>query len=259
MDGYKYRAELTNVCDVIYSNAATLTVVPRNATATITVDPDPQQYSDKVDISVTITEANVCGEFAATGAEVYIGTQLMGTITFVANGSNLEGSLDDVALLEPVPFGTAPTGQMAPGIQNVTIVLIGVNPNFNISNPGTTLEILPEDARAYYTGACFASTSGVNSSSAIVTLSATITDITYETGDPDYDPCPGDIRNATLSFIDRGTNTIIASNVPIGLVDPNDPLVAVGTYDWNVNIAGMSETFEIGIIVDGILHPGSCR
>ena len=251
MDGYKYRAELTNVCDVIYSNAATLNVVPRNATATITVDPDPQQYSDKVDISVTITEANVCGESAATGAEVYIGTQLMGTITFTANGSNLEGSLDTVALQEPTPYGTAPTGQMAPGIQNVTIVLLGTNSNFNVSNPGTTLEILPEDARAYYTGACFASTSGVNSSSAIVTLSATITDITYETGDPDYDPCPGDIRNATLSFIDRGTNTIIASNVPIGLVDPNDPLVAVGTYDWNVNIVGMSETFEIGIIVDG--------
>jgi hypothetical protein len=251
MDGNQYRAQLTNVCGVIFSNAATLSVVPRNATATITVDPDPQQYSDKVDISVTITEANVCGQFAATGAEVYIGTQLMGTITFVANGSNLVGSLDDVALLEPVPFGTAPTGQMAPGIQNVTIVLLGTNPNFNISNPGTTLQILPEDARAYYTGACFASTSGVNSGSAIVTLSATITDITFETADPDYDACPGDIRNATLSFIDRGTNTIIASNVPIGLVDPNDPLVAVGTYDWNVNIAGMSETFEIGIIVGG--------
>ncbi|MGI8893826.1 MAG: reprolysin-like metallopeptidase [Bacteroidia bacterium] len=251
MDGYQYKAVLTNICGVVNSNAATLTVAPRNANATITVDPDPQQYSDKVDISVTITDANICGESAATGADVYIGTQLMGTITFSTNGSNLEGSLDNVALLEPSPYGTAPTGQMAPGLQNVTIVLIGVNPNFNISNPGTTLQILPEDARAYYTGACFASTSGAKSSSAIITLSATIRDITAELGDPDWDACPGDIRNATLTFINRETNTIIASNVPIGLVDPNDPLTAVGTYDWNVNIAGNSETFTIGIIIDG--------
>ncbi len=251
MDNNQYRAAITNTCGTVYSDPATLTVVPRITVATITVLPNPQQYSDKVDFKIVITEANICSQFAATGADIYVGTQLMGTVVFVANGTSIEATLSNIALLEPVPFGTAPTGQMAPGFHNVTVVLSGVNPNFNLVSPTTILEILPEDARTYFTGACFASTAGVNSSAATVTLSATIRDITAETTDPAWDACPGDIRNATLTFINRGTNVIIAANVPIGLVDPNDPSTAVGTYDWNINIVGDAETFEIGIIIGG--------
>ncbi|MDQ3049530.1 MAG: M12 family metallo-peptidase [Bacteroidota bacterium] len=251
MNNYKYRAVLNNVCGPLNSAAATLTVIPRNTTANISVDPNPQQYSDLVDIEVTITEANVCGAFAATGADIYIGTQFMGSVVFAANGTTLEGTLSGVALLEPLPFGTAPTGQMAPGMRNVSAVLTGTNANFSVTDPSTVLEITPEDARAYYTGTCLASTLGVNNCNAVVTLSATIKDITAVAGDPDYDIYAGDIRNATVTFINRETNAVIAANVPMGLVDPNDATIAVATFNWNVCITGNAQTFEVGIIVGG--------
>ena len=247
MSGNKYFAIFANMCGDDWTNVATLTVVPKSVSGTVTVIPNPQQYSDMVDITVDIPTGYTCGEMAATGANIYIGTQFMGTVTFSPSGSDLTATLEDVLLLEPTPFGTDPTGQMAPGPHTVTAYLLSVNPNFSITDPTTTLDINQEDARAYYTGAFYASTQGVNSSDAIITLSATIKDITAV--DPGADPYAGDIRNATLSFVDRDASTTIVSGVPIGLVDPNDPTVAVGTWDWETTISGDAEDFTIGVVV----------
>ncbi|MDT8394294.1 MAG: M6 family metalloprotease domain-containing protein [Bacteroidales bacterium] len=248
MDGYQYQAVFTNRCGVAVSDPAELSVVPKSIAGTVTIAPNPQQYSDIVDISVEITDGYTCGEMAATGADIYIGTQYMGTVNFSVSGSDLTATLSDVYLLEPTPFGTLPTGQMAPGNHLVTAELLNVNTNFSVSDPTAILNILQEDARATYTGVFYTSTQGVNSDEAIVTLSATIKDITAV--DPGSDPDAGDIRNATLSFVDRDGGSI-ATDVPIGLVDPNDPTVAVGTTDWNVTIAGDAEDFTIGVVVDG--------
>jgi len=248
MNGYQYQAVFTNRCGIAISDPALLTVAPKTVTGVITVDPDPQQYSDIVDINVTIPDGYICGEMAATGTDIYIGTQYMGTVTFAASGPDLIADLNNVVLLEPTPYGTPPIGQMAPGPHTVTAYLLNVNPNFDLVDPTEILDIEQEDARAYYTGALYASTAGVNSSDAIVTLSATIKDITAVVGDPDWDPDAGDIRNATLSFVDRDGG-IIVSGVPIGLVDPNDPTVAVGTYDWNVTISGDAQDFTIGVVI----------
>src|SRR5205814_1308892 len=122
--------------------------------------------------------------------------------------------------LEPTPYGTLPIGQMAPGVHLVTAVLAGVNSNFTITNTGTNLTITQEDARAYYTGAVYVGTVTATSHNAIVTLSATIKDITSVT--PLSDTYPGDIRNARVTFINRDNNTIIASNIPVGLVSLAD-------------------------------------
>ena len=249
-NGYQYRAVFTNVCGSTPSDAATLTVTPRVTTGTVTIVPNPQQYSDPDTLKVVLANAVACGEQAATSVTFYIGTQLMGTVNLLINGTSLEASLN-VLLLEPTPFGTAPTGQMSPGVHTVTAVFNGVNTNFNVTNATAPLTITQEDARAYYTGACFASTVNATSSSAIVTLAATIKDISAVLGDPAYDAYPGDIRNATISFINRDNNTIIAANVPLGLVDPNDPKVAVAAFNWNVTISGNSQSFTIGIIIGG--------
>jgi hypothetical protein len=183
----------------------------------------------------------------ATSVTFYIGMQNMGT-TALANdgGGGLKGVLT-VPLLEPTPFGTAPTGQMAPGAHPVTAVFGGVNANFTVGSPTTTLNITQEDARAYYTGACFASTSSATSGSATVTLSATVKDISaVDPGDPNV----GDIRNAKVTFINRDTNIVIASNVPVGLVSSGDTKVGTATYNWNANIgANDSQSFTIGTIV----------
>ena len=247
MNGYKYEAIFANMCGDDWTDIATLTVLPKVVIGTVTVVNNPEQYSDMVDITVDVVNGYTCGEMAATGADIYIGTQFMGTVTFSASGSDLTATLEDVLLLEPTPYGTYPTGQMAPGPHTVTAYLLNINPNFSATDPTTILNILPENARAYYTGAYFVSTQGVNSDEAIVTLSTTIKDITAV--DPGSDPYPGDIRNATLSFVDRDGGTIV-TDVPIGLVDPNDPTVAVGTYDWETTISGDAEDFTIGIIIN---------
>jgi hypothetical protein len=118
------------------------------------------------------------------------------------------------------------------------------------SSDTDAFDITQEDARAYYTGACFASTSSASSSSATVTLSATIKDITAETGDAATDSFAGDIRNARVTFINRDTNTAIATNVPVGLVSAGDAKVGTATYNWNANIGSADSTsFTVGIIV----------
>jgi hypothetical protein len=249
MNGYKYQAVFTNTCGTSTSSVATLSVRKKAVTANIVVAPNPRQYSDTVSITVTIPNGYTCGTYAATGAEIYIGTQDMGSVTFTVSGSDLVGELYAVRLLEPSPYGTPPVGQMAPGNHLVTAVLTGANSNFNITNNGTTLTITPEDARAYYTGALYVGTTTATSHNAVVTLAATFKDITAVLADPAYDIWAGDIRNATISFINRDNNTIIASNVPFGLVSPADSKVAVATYNWNVTISGNSQTFTVGIII----------
>jgi hypothetical protein len=252
MNGYQYKAVFTNVCGSVTSSTATLTVTPKATFTSVTVVPNPQQYSDLVTITVKLYPASLCGETPATGAKIYIGTQLMGSVTFAANGDTAYGVLTNVALLEPSPFGTAPTGQMAPGNHTVLATITGKNSNFIVNDPTTILNILPEDARAYYTGACNVSTAGINTGAAVITLSATFKDITAVLGDPAYDPNAGDLRNATITFIDRDANVVIASNVPFGLVNPADPKIAVATYNWNVNIgAADSKIYTVGIIIGG--------
>src|SRR5262249_4312369 len=102
---------------------------------------------------------------------------------------------------------------VAPGTYVVTVSLTdggGATPPTTL-----TINVLREDARAYYAGLLFASTSAVTSSPAPVPLSATIKDITAVLGDPATDAYAGDIRNARVTFINRDTTTVIASNVPV--------------------------------------------
>lgn len=109
--------------------------------------------------------------------------------------------------------------------------------------------ILPEDAQAYYTGTVLANTGF--GSSASVTLSAAVVDITGENTADNTDPFAGDIRNAKVSFINRETNAVIAT-VPVTLMNANDTKRGVATYNWPVNL-GSSNTrsFTIGIQVSG--------
>src|SRR5439155_9291387 len=110
--------------------------------------------------------------------------------------------------------------------------------------------IQQEDARSTYTGLLYVTTSSPTSSTATVVLSATIQDITATpeaSGDTNF----GDIRNARVTFINRDTNTSIATNVPVGLVNPGDTKTGTATYTWTVDIGSAdSPTYTIGIIVN---------
>ena len=122
--------------------------------------------------------------------------------------------------------------------------------NYTFMFVAGTLTVAREDARAYYTGLSFVTTSSSTSSTASVLLSATIKDITAVAGDPNYDSQAGDIRNARVTFINRETNAVIASNVPVNLVSSGDTKVGTATYNWSADIGSAdSKAFQIGVIV----------
>src|SRR5207245_9443480 len=50
-------------------------------------------------------------------------------------------------------------------------------------------------------------------------------------------PYPCDIRNATVTCVNRDTITVIAANVPVGLVSSSDTKTGTATYNWNMTIS----------------------
>jgi hypothetical protein len=239
----------------------TQTVNPAPTISAVTVTPSPKQYSDPVTFTATLTPDTINGVSPASSVIFYVGTQkIQGTPTLVDSGGVLTWTLSNVPLLEPAPFGTAPTGQMAPGNHNVTAVFGGINPNFLVGTPSTTLTITPEDARVTYAGNIFVGIP-LSSTSAPITLIATIQDITAvgpynpgppATGDSAYDPYPGDIRNATVTFVDRDASNATLCTAPVQLVNIGDPQTGSVTCSFLGKVGTSGSTpYTVGIIVGG--------
>jgi hypothetical protein len=115
----------------------------------------------------------------------------------------------------------------------------------------TTLTISAEDARATYSGLMFFSTPSATATTATVTLRATIQDITAV--DPTSDANAGDIRNATVVFVDRGKpppNTLCTASLT--LISASDPKTATATcsFTGNVDSTGSAQ-YEVGTVISG--------
>jgi MBG domain (YGX type) len=160
-----------------------------------------------------------------------------------------------------------------PGVLGGTL-MFATNPAFNqFSAPGTTYAIIPsgltssnyafnyvngtltvtqEDARSTYTGAMFVSTATPGATTATVTLRATIQDITAVPSDTAYDPYPGVITNATVTFVNRdNNNAVIAANLPVTLIG-SDTKTGTASFNWTVNLGTASSVqYTVGIIVNG--------
>jgi hypothetical protein len=192
------------------------------------------QYSDKVTVSATLTDKISRATLSDKSITFTIGTQSESEDT---DGSGV--ALTHITLDQPAKVYTVDS----------TFAGDDLYLSSSDSDPFT---ITKEDARAYYTGALYVSTSSPTSSSATITLSATIKDITAVVGDPAHDEYPGDIRNALVQFIDRDTNTPIGPLVRVGLIDLDDLTTGTVTYNWVVDIGSSdSKDFTIGIIVKG--------
>ncbi len=200
----------------------TVTVEKVVTIADVTVTPSAEQYSDEVTFTATISPGSCANAgIAASSVTFYVGTQSMGTVPLSVSGGILTGTLT-TQLLEPVPFGDPPTGQMEPGTQTVKAVFSSVDPDFIVTDPTTTLTIEEEDAEAIYTGVPFVSTPSVSSKTATIPLAASIVD--FDDGDR------GEIRNSRVTFRmdDPVSGTVIgSSNLQPVLVSPSN--TAVGT------------------------------
>jgi hypothetical protein len=224
------------------SPARTQTVYKSSTTTTLSLSPYTRHYSDRETFEATVTAANGAGEPPAESVTFKIGTQSIGTAPLLPSGTGYKARLADVPLLEP-----SPTGQLMPGTRIVTAVFNGVNGNYSVSNPLRTLGIYREDARVTYNGSKIVRTDG-GGRKATIRLSAIVRDIsaTLEAaGDADS----GDIRRATLAFVNRDTFATIAQ-VPVTLVDDNDTTTGTASYTWTVDIgSAKTKTFNVGLLV----------
>lgn len=248
-DSFTYRAD-----DGTESSVATvsLTVATKiGTTSTLTLSKSPQQYSDRVTFEATVTPAVNIGQTPAQSVTFKVGTQVIGTAPMLPVGTAYKGKLT-APLLEPTPWGSSPTGQMKPTPlgRTVTAVFNDVNPLYTVANATRTLMISKEDARATYTGQTFVSTACQTCTTTNVTLSATIKDISA-TLEANGDTDPGDIRNATVTFVNRDTGASISPLLNVTLPNANDPQTGTVTYNWQVNLGTAdTQTFRVGILVD---------
>ena len=206
-------------------------------TAVVTVVPTSGQYSDTATLTARVT------------AMTFPGQMLTGQVQFRIDGS-------PVGLPVPVPGGGGDVSlpwplDYAPGSYGLTAQFVSASPFYAGNVGGAALTVTAEDARAVYTGALFAATGCATCATATVTLSATVQDITAAAGDEAYDATAGDIRNATVTFINRDTNAPInPTPLPVGLVSSGDRKTGTVTYNWSVNLgAADSLSVTVGLVV----------
>ncbi len=232
------------------STLATIDVTVLNTAPNVTVSPDTQtvQYSDPIS-SITITAADVAAD------------TMNATVSWSTDGVAFEPGLPDaLTLADGLTFSGAAdqveTGTWTiTGIADLDPAQYTVRVRVTDEDGGSTdidtlINVEGEDALATYSGPVLGATSSINDSQAMVQLRATIQEITGVS--PETDPNGGDLTQATVSFVNRDTGAIIAADLPVQLLDPQDPTTAVVTFDWLVDIGSDdSQSFTIGTIVGG--------
>jgi hypothetical protein len=210
----------------------------------LAVAPTTKQYSDSVKFT----------------AKIYNGSSLLtsnptASVTFkisdiVVNGALnipliVDGSTNDLIAELTRPLVEVPTnpsnGQMSPGTKTVKACFNNITSPLSTCVPTTSLIITQEDARVTYTGSPLVATSSPTATTANVTLSATIQDITA-TPDAAGDVSYGDIRNAKVVFIVDGVDK---PAVNVGLVNPAD--IKTGTAVLNVTLGLGDHTIGVKV------------
>ena len=149
--------------------------------------------------------------------------------------------------------GSSATAASAPG--SYAIACSGGDAaNYAFTYLGGTLTVGQEDARTAYTGNTSFQTASASTATASVRLSASVRDISAVSGDPAFDSFPGDVRNATVTFVNRATGTALAgcANLPVTLTVPSDS--TVGTTSCTTSRTAPKKgqaTYTVGIVVGG--------
>jgi MBG domain (YGX type)/FG-GAP-like repeat len=193
---------------------STLTVLP--APLQISADPKSKQYSDPLPQLTATFTGLVLGETPAV----------------------LSGAL----VLE-----TTATRLSAPGTYPIAIGGLA-SPNYAIVYVNSTLTVTQEDARVTITSPLLVSSTTTKPAS--ITLTATVKDISA-TADANGDAGAGDIRKATLAFVDRATNAVLCT-APIGLVSASDERVGAATCTFTRDFgASLPASLTVGAQIDG--------
>lgn len=235
------------------SGVAVATVHLRGVQSPPTIEVDRMeqeiQYSDAiVPVTVVASDADTPG----SDLLVRIGWRREGSAGAFEPGVP-EGLSWDLALTEANAMRWTLSGraQVAPGDYRFRVEVEDATASTDEAEFG--IMVLPEDARSSFGGTLFQGTSSPTSGTTVLALRATVRDLsTLPVGDPEHDPYPARIRNATVSFVDRHTGSVIAANLPVQVPDPNTPSVGEVRFDWPVDIGTAdSKSYSIGVILGG--------
>jgi PKD repeat protein len=228
----------------------TFLVTVENVAPAVSVNIPEQtvQYSDSIqDVIITATDV------PADIMNAIVSWNNPGTIP-LSLGLPDEGTIDGGLSLigDPNQVGTGNwilTGvaDLAPDTYIIRVTIY--DEDGGLTDVDITINVLDEDAAITYNGPGFVSIPSIRDSVAVVELRAIIQDITAV--DPVSDPDSGNITTAKVTFVNRDNGDIIAADIPVDLLN-SDIMTGIVSYEWVVDIGSSdSETFTIGIIVDG--------
>jgi hypothetical protein len=228
-----------------------------NSGATFTIHPDPTVITPDTNVD-GINNDCTNHTYTATLKDTVTNTALPGVSLKMTIGSQMATATTDAtgkATFTLILFQTPGTvtqtfelnetwtdlNRIAPSPVNRNNFIVGGDPNVG---PGT-------DADSVYTGSLYFWTTSSTSSTATLTLSATIKDA--------FDLCPtGDITKANVSFYisNNGGSSFSkvsnAQNLPVGLVNPNEPNVGAASAISQYNIGtDQSVTLTVRVVVGG--------
>jgi hypothetical protein len=218
-----------------------------NVAPTVTVDLNSQtlQYGCAIGpVTITANDSDSAGTSLVLTSIAYTfngGSSISGlppALSLITNATGAHSAAWEVignALTTPGTYVITVTVQdqcTAQGTTNFTIVV----------NPAPAQPA----ADSYYTGPTFYWTTGPSSSTATLTLMATLRNAT----------CLGDIRTAKASFYVRSGTTLTpitgAQNLPVGLVNAGDTSVGTAAANVQYSIGSASATtLQIAVVVSG--------
>jgi hypothetical protein len=217
--------------------AASFTIATAPTQLDLSASPASVQYSDVTLLKAAITPFNIAGNL------------LSGSVAFSVNGAPVGSAALDASGVASLPLMVTYT----PGSYSLTATFTSTNTSYTGSSGAPfTFAVTAEDARATYNGSSLFWTSSLKSTSANVTLSAAIQDITAV--DPATDNKPGDIRKARVTFINRDTNIAIpgCANLTIGLVSAGN--TTTGSVKCATTLSSGSTgaaQYTVGVVVSG--------
>jgi hypothetical protein len=225
------------------SQTVRVTVTAQGTSTVVTVIPDEIEWMQMVDFHAVITPDLAGGELAGT-VTFQVGSITYGTATVAA----------DVADLEDIQIANMPDGDSGTNF-TVTAKFTSSNNVYSGSSGTTTFHVDPRtgshiDTYGFYTGDRVAWTTGENSNTTTIKLVATLVDTNTEAS--------GDITQATVTFSIDGQPIPSAQNLPVGLVDPDDPTTgtAVAIVQLNISKTATSGIFYVDVNIGGAYDEG---
>ncbi len=231
-----------NNYSISYVQNFTGVINPASTTTTLITSAGVVRYMDNLTMTAQIKPLNTGSALTGT-VEFKIGTVSYGTATVVPIPGATDGSVQAMMIKQVTNL---------PGSYTVTAIFTSSNTNYSGSTDSKSLTVnprnaAPHNATGFYTGDGFAWTTGPNTSTATVTMTAVIKDPNSPTGD---------VRGAKASFflVNGTTLTPISSaqNLPVGLIDVTDGSVGSASAIVQLNIGSLnSNSFQIAVKITG--------